>query len=100
VVRIGAPNRPLPPDCKLELVVVAAENIAPNGRLGAEGEYEMIGAVTIGAHEGTDAMSEEIRSLVRPRACEMGGGEVSLLASGTDANAYGHSQQSIVFQVW
>ena len=75
--------------------------MAPGGNFGSGGKYEMIGAVNIRADEGTDAMSEEIRKIVRPRACGMGGEVVSLLASGT-AQYRGkfRAQQNISFTVW
>lgn len=60
----------------------------------------MIGSITIGASKGTDAMSEEIRQIVRPRACAMGGDVVSLMASGSGSNRRGYGQQNIAFTVW
>jgi hypothetical protein len=74
--------------------------MAPGARFGMNGEYEQIGVVSIGADEGTNALSEEIRQLVRPRACGMGGEVISLLASGTGSTYGGYAQQDIVFTVW
>lgn len=96
-----------PADCSLELVSVQAEDMAPSGRFGAGGEYQMIGAVTLGLAQGTEVMSEPVRALVRPRACAMGGEVVSLLATG-DSGHYAISGSSIrtvlqtdaVFTVW
>ncbi len=99
-VRTGLPHTSRPADCQLQLVSVSAGDMAPGARFGSGGEYEMIGMVTIGADSGTDAFSDEMKKLVRPRACRMGGEIVSLLASGSDANAYGHPQQSIAYTVW
>ena len=98
--RMGAPHAALPPTCKLEFVAVSAGDMAPGARFGSGGQYELIGSVMIGADEGTDAMSEGIRKLVRPRACRMGGEVVSLLATGSGSNDYGHAQQNIAFTVW
>lgn len=99
-MRTGLPHASRPADCQLELVSVTAGDMAPGAKFGSGGEYEMIGMVTIGADAGTDAFSEKMKQLVRPRACGMGGEIVSLLASGSDANAYGHPQQSIAYTVW
>jgi hypothetical protein len=98
VRRVMRPSKPL--DCPLEIVDVRPEDMMPGARFGAGGELEMIGMITIGADQGSDAMSEPIRSLVRPRACGMGGDIVSLLASGTGANRRGYGQQNIAFTVW
>jgi hypothetical protein len=100
-VRMGAPHPAKVADCPLEFVSVSANDMAPGAKFGSGGKYEMIGAVNIGADEGTDAMSEEIRKIVRPRACAMGGEVVSLLASGT-AQYRGkfRAQQNISFRVW
>jgi hypothetical protein len=69
-------------------------------QFGPGGEYEKVGVVAIGADEGTDAMSEDIRKLVRPRACAMGGEVISLQGSGSGANHWGRAQQNIFFGVW
>jgi hypothetical protein len=100
-VRMGAPHPPKRADCRLEFVSVSARDMAPGARFGSGGKYEMIGVVNIGANEGTDAMSEEIRQLVRPRACGMGGEVLSLLATGA-AQYRGQlrAQQNISFTVW
>jgi hypothetical protein len=87
-------------DCKLELVSVTSAQMQSGAGFGSGGTYEMIGVISIGAEEGTDPMSEEIRRLVRPRACSMGGDVVTLLASGTGANRRGFAQQNIVYTVW
>ncbi len=93
--------RPAKPEtCKLELVTITSTEMQPEAKFGTGGTYEMIGAITIGAKEGTDPMSEEIRGLVRPRACAMGGDVVTLLGSGTGANRKGFAQQNIVYTVW
>jgi len=98
--RMGAPHEPRPDDCALEFVSVSAADMGPGARFGSGGEFEMVGAVMIGADPGTSAMSESIRRLVRPRACAMGGHVVSLLGDGSGSNAYGVGQQNIVFSVW
>lgn len=100
-VRMGAPHPAKVADCPLEFVSVSANDMAPGGNFGSGGKYEMIGAVNIRADEGTDAMSEEIRKIVRPRACGMGGEVVSLLASGTAPyRGKFRAQQNISFTVW
>jgi hypothetical protein len=88
-----------PADCPLEIVDVRNEDRMPGAKFGG-GEYEMIGSVLVGAEKGADAMSEEIRALVRPRACAMGGEVLSLLVTGEGSNRRGHAQQNIAFQVW
>jgi hypothetical protein len=100
VVRMGTPHAALPADCKLQFLAVSASDLAPGGKLGPDGEYEMVGSVMIGADDRTDAMSEQIRRIVRPRACRMGGAVVSLLASGSGSNDYAVPQQNIAFTVW
>jgi len=97
---MGMPRPPRPPECALEFVSVSPGDMASGARFGMNGEYEQIGMVTVGADEGTDALSEEVRQLVRPRACAMGGEVLSLMASGTGSNRGGHAQQNIVFTVW
>ena len=87
-------------NCKLDLVSVTSTEMQPGAAFGPNGTYEMIGVISIGAKEGTDPMSEEIRSLVRPRACSIGGDVVTLLASGTGGNRRGFAQQNIVYTVW
>jgi hypothetical protein len=100
-VRTGAPHPAKAASCPLEFASVSAGDMAPGAKFGSGGKYEMIGMVSIGAKEGTDAMSEEIRKLVRPRACAMGGEVVSLLATGA-AQYRGQfsAQQNISFTVW
>jgi hypothetical protein len=100
-VRVGAPHASRPPDCALEFVSVSPSDMAPGAKFGGGGKYEMVGAVNIGADEGTDPMSEPMRALVRPRACAMGGEVISLLASGAaQYRGQFHAQQNISFTVW
>lgn len=100
VVQMGSPHAAKPAGCSLDFVSVTPADMAPGAKFGAGGDYEMVGAVTVGANSGTNAMSDEIKLLVRPRACGLGADAVSLMASGSDSNGYGRPQQSIVFQVW
>jgi hypothetical protein len=100
VHQVGMPRAPKPADCSLDFVTVTPADMAPGAKFGMGGEFEMIGGVAVGADSGTSAVSEEIKALVRPRACSIGGDAISLLASGGGANAYGRAQQNIVFQVW
>jgi hypothetical protein len=86
--------------CPLQLMQISPADQHPGGRFSATGEYQMIGAVMIGADSGTDPTSEAIRALVRPRTCAMGGEIISLMASGSGANGYGRAQSNIVFNVW
>ena len=102
-VRTGTPHPTKAPDCPLEFVAVSAGDMWRAGRpiRRRRNDYEMIGAVNIGASEGTDPMSEETRRIVRPRACAMGGEVVSLLASGTAQYRRQFTpQQNISFVVW
>lgn len=89
-----------PENCKLELMQLSSTEMQAGAAFGANGTYEMIGVIAIGAKEGTDAMSEEIRQIVRPRACAMGGDVVTLLASGTGGRGGGIVQQNITYTVW
>jgi len=91
---------PKPPDCPLELVTIHPEDMAPGGKFGAGGKYQMIGVVSLGLDQGTNPMSPEVRKLVRPRACGYGGEVVSLLASGDSSNGHGMPQTDVVFTVW
>ncbi len=96
-----------PANCELELVSIQPDDMAPGHRFGGGGQYQMIGAITLGLTQGTDVMSEPIRALIRPRACAMGGEVVSLLATG-DAGHYAITSTSITtvtqtdaaFTVW
>jgi hypothetical protein len=94
-----AVRSPKPADCHLEIVEIQSIDMMPGAKFGG-GEFEMIGMVTVGADEGTDSQSEEIRNLVRPRACGMGGDLVSLLSSGTGTTLARTAQQNIAFTVW
>jgi hypothetical protein len=98
--RMGLRHTGRPANCSLQLVSIQAGDMAPGARFGSGGELEMVGMVTIGADAGTDPFSEPMKQIVRPRACAMGGEVVSLLASGSDSNAYGRPQQSIAYTVW
>jgi hypothetical protein len=91
---------PKPADCPLELVTIHPEDMAPGGKFGAGGKYQMIGVVALGLDSGTNPMSPEVRKLVRPRACAYGGEVVSLLASGDSSNGHGVPQTDVVFTVW
>jgi hypothetical protein len=92
---------PKPPDCPLELVTIHPEDMAPGGRFGAGGQYQMIGVVALGLDQGTNPMSPEVRKLVRPRACAYGGEVVSLLATGDSQHAgQFRAQTDVVFTVW
>jgi hypothetical protein len=94
-------------NCELELVSVQPDDMAPGHRFGSGGQYQMIGAITLGLARGTDVMSEPIRALIRPRACAMGGEVVSLLATG-DSGHYAITSTTITtvaqtdaaFTVW
>ena len=98
---------PRPADCALEIIAVDAEDMMPGARFGAGGQYQMIGVVSVGLPRGTDVLAEEVRALVRPRACAMGGEVVSLLATGDNGHFLitGRSITTIVqtevgFTVW
>ncbi|MBA3461038.1 MAG: hypothetical protein H0T46_13825 [Deltaproteobacteria bacterium] len=98
---------PRPANCELDIVTVRPEDMAPGARFGAGGQYQMIGVVALGLKQGTDVLSPEVRSLVRPKACGYGGEVVSLAAAG-DSSHYvitGNTirtvaQTDVLFTVW
>ena len=101
--RTGVPHAARPADCAVELAQVAPADMGPQGRFGFGGEYENIGVVTVGAPAGADALSPDIKQLVRPKVCAMGGEVLSLVATGTGAVGRGSDQamqQNILFMVW
>jgi hypothetical protein len=56
--------------------------------------------ISVGADEGADVHSEEIREQVRPRACAMGGEMLGILTSGPATNRAGRSHEIVTFEVW
>jgi len=84
-------------NCELQLVEATMGERGPGGTFGPGGTYEMIGTVSIEASSGSDPLSEEIRSLVRPRACAMGGDVISLEMSGQYT---GSIRKGLMSMVW
>jgi len=74
-VRMGVPRAARAPDC--DLTVVSATDMATLAK------YDQIGVVNLSnAEAGTDPLAPEVRAIVRPRACAMGGEAISVMASG------------------
>jgi hypothetical protein len=74
-MRVGVPRPARAPDCSLD--VVAAADLATLAR------YEQVGVVVLSnAEAGTDPLAPEVRAIVRPRACAMGGEAISIMGSG------------------
>jgi hypothetical protein len=85
------------PNCALQLVQVTPADMQPGGRLA---EYQQVGMVSVSASAGTDPMSEEIRGLVRPRACAMGGEMIGLQMSGQSMGYMGSARTALAYSVW
>lgn len=63
--------------CELEFRTFSMSEIAPGG------PYEVLGHVTLSQEGVQDPLKEEYRAEVRPRACELGGEAVGILAQAT-----------------
>lgn len=90
--RIGTPHAARPDDCQLRVI---DQNDTSNFAV-----YEQVGVVRVqNAPAGTSPLDPSIRSIVRPRACRLGGEAVSILASG-DAYAGFSKQGYASYVVW
>ena len=73
--RMGTPRPPREAQC--ELTVIDAMDTANFTK------YEQVGIVRVSnAERGKGPLDPEMRALVRPRACALGGDAISVLASG------------------
>ena len=74
-VRTGLPRPALPVECALELIDASQD---PTGT--ATGN-ELIGSVTVNVSEGIGPLDPQVKALVRPEACKLGGTALSSLSS-------------------
>jgi len=73
---------PVPPraeSCPLEFVKLDMMDLSS-----ANGTWQLVGHVILRDIGKPDPFSEEMKSIVRPRACRMGGEGVTLMMSGTN----------------
>jgi hypothetical protein len=79
-LRTGLPRPGRPPTCALEVIPSASSS-----------DREPAGTVQLRIGRDLDPLSEEVRAVMRPRACAMGGDAVTVLVS---------QRGYVVFQVW
>ncbi len=80
--RVGTPRPPREAQC--DLTVIDAMDTANFAK------YEQVGIVRVSnAEQGKGPLDPEMRALVRPRACALGGEAISVLASGDAASRNG-----------
>jgi hypothetical protein len=77
---------PRPHDCELKLVEADMMELSPMGT-----KWDVLGFVSVGANDGLDPTSKEIRTMVRPKACEIGGTAVALMQSMNSTSSMGSS---------
>ena len=87
---------PRPGDCKLELVQADMMELSPIGA-----KWDFLGTVTLAKANtnGLDPSSEAVRSIIRPKACQMGGTSVALMSSTSSSASMGSSGAGITFAV-
>jgi hypothetical protein len=92
--RIGTPRPARDANCDLD--VVSATDMATMAK------YEQVGIVRLSnAEQGTDPLDPEVRALVRPRACALGGEAISVLASGDAVSRNGLRETAYAgYVVW
>jgi len=83
-------------DCKLELVQADMMELSPMGT-----KWDVLGMVTIakGNTNGLDPSSEAVRSIIRPKACHLGGTSVALMANTAASGPMGGGGAGITFAV-
>ncbi len=92
----GMPRAPLPPNCQLTFTEASA---GPSE--GALAELETIGTVRVAVDEGVGPMAAEVRALVRPEACGLGGKSLSLqFTSKVLGDALTPDRMVYTFAVW
>jgi hypothetical protein len=79
-----APSRPA--DCELELVQADMMELSPMGT-----RWDYLGTVSIGANHNLDPTSEAARTMIRAKACELGGTSVALMVSSNGSSPMGSS---------
>lgn len=82
---------PRPDDCRLELTGGAPTEMS---------NWDLLGMVTLtrGNTSGLDPSSEDVRSLIRPKACRLGGTSVALMTN-AQAHVRGGAQGIVTFMV-
>lgn len=73
-------------NCELELVQADMMELSPMST-----KWDYLGTVSIGANHGLDPMSEQARTVIRPKACELGGTAVALMQSSNSEAMMGTS---------
>jgi len=92
--RMGLPVADRGADCPLELIDATGLPLL---------RYAQVGIVQVmQAPYGTDPLDPSLRDLVRPRACALGGFQVSLMSSGSVDPPHAHEYASsyAVYAVW
>lgn len=87
---------PRPDNCPLELVQASMMELSPMGT-----KWDVLGMVTIaqGHASGLDPSSEEVRAIIRAKACHLGGTSVALMSNSSAAGPMGGSAAGITFAV-
>jgi hypothetical protein len=87
---------PRPDNCRLELVQADMMELSPMGA-----KWDVLGMVTIakGNTNGLDPASEAVRSIIRPKACHLGGTSVALMTNTAASAPMGGSGGAITFAV-
>ena len=93
-MRMGTPRPARVPDCELDIV-------APT-ELATLNKYEQVGVVRLGnAVRGTDPLAPEVKAIVRPRACALGGEAISVMGSGDITSRNGlNTTAYAMYLVW
>jgi len=73
------PSPPREAGCALEFVKLDMMDLSSE-----TGTWQVIGYVALADNGAQDPFSEKNRAIVRPRACQMGGEGVTLMASATN----------------
>lgn len=94
VVRMGAPRPERDEHC--DLTVIDTMDMTKLA------DYEQVGVINVSnAEKGKSALDPDMRALVRPRACALGGDAISVLASGDVTNQSGlHTTAYGGYIVW
>jgi hypothetical protein len=80
-------------NCELALVQADMMELSPMGT-----KWDYLGTVSIGANHGMDPASKEVREMIRPKACELGGTAVALMQANSASMVMG-SNSAIIYAV-
>jgi hypothetical protein len=97
-IRISAPPRPA--DCQLEFLQLKVEEFmipdmramaapALSGLMPKPSTYELVGTISLGDAGVQNPFEQRYKDLVRPRACNMGGEGVTIMAQSTAQGSLG-----------